>query len=138
MIEVDDLTEVVRPVWPAIRRVDAGPARWRLAARQHGGDGSEEVAAVKARRETLRRPCDLPVPHRFGAAGNELEEAIAGTDVPARVGLDDDGGAPPADTGIDNAEKNGPDRKPDGIGREQVGRGLGVAGRRVSEEVDHG
>src|SRR5688500_16238515 len=113
MIEVDDLAEVVRPVWPAIRPVDLGPARWRLAARQHGSDGSEEVAPVKAGRKTLRRPCDLPVPHRFGAAGNELEEAIAGTDVPARVGFDDDGGAPPANTGIDNAEKDGADRNPD-------------------------
>src|ERR1700740_553971 len=47
------LTEVVWPVCAAIRAITSRLAGWRLAERQHGCDGCEEVAPVKAGREPL-------------------------------------------------------------------------------------
>jgi hypothetical protein len=38
MIDVNDLTEVVRPIYPAIRAILAWPASGRLPARQHACD----------------------------------------------------------------------------------------------------
>jgi hypothetical protein len=49
VIDVDDFGEVVRPVSSAIRVILARPAWWWLAAREHGCDRREQVAAVKAR-----------------------------------------------------------------------------------------
>ena len=60
MIDVNDLAEVVRPVCPAVRAILARLAGWWLAARQHGCDRREEVAPVKAGREALRPPVDVP------------------------------------------------------------------------------
>src|SRR5262249_7043930 len=88
------------------------------------------------RREALRLKVDVPTARLCGAALDQLEQAVARADVPAAVGLDDDGRAPAADAGVDDAEKRGPRRKPFGIGRQQVGRCLGIAGRRIGEEVD--
>src|SRR5262245_22825148 len=49
VIDVDDFGKVVRPVSSAVRVTLARPARWRLAAREHGCDRPKPVAAVKAR-----------------------------------------------------------------------------------------
>jgi hypothetical protein len=43
-----------------------------------------------------------------------------------------------ADAGIDNAEKDGSRSEPLGIGRQQVSRRLGIADRRISEEINQG
>src|SRR5262245_10453491 len=136
MIDVDDLAEVVRPVRPAVRAIRARLPGWRLAARQHGCDRRKEVAPVKAGRETLRLPVDVPTARLSSAALDQLEQAVAGADVPPAVGLDDNARACPADAGIDDAEKHGSRWKPFGIDRQEVGRCLGIADRRIGEEVD--
>jgi hypothetical protein len=53
MIDVHDLAEVVRPGCPAICVILTWPAGGPLAAREHGGNRCEEVAAMKACRQTL-------------------------------------------------------------------------------------
>ena len=136
MVDVDDFGEVVGPVSSAIRIVLARPAWGRLAARQHGCDWREQVAAVRARRQAPRLKVDVPAARRCGAALDQLQQAVARADVPAAVGLENDRRAGPADAGVDHAEKRRPRRKPLGIGREQIGRCLGIAGRRIGEEVD--
>src|SRR5215475_11561265 len=104
MVDVDDLTEVVRPVCAAIRAILAPRAGWRLAVRQHGCDRREEVAPVKAGREALRPPVDVPAARLCGMAQDQLKQTVAGADVPPAVGLKHNGRACPADAGIDNAE----------------------------------
>jgi hypothetical protein len=42
------------------------------------------------------------------------------------------------DTRIDDAEENGCRRKPSSIGRQQIGRCLRIADRRIGKEVDNG
>src|SRR5262249_40330375 len=79
---------------------------------------------------------DAPGACLSGGAWDQLEQAVAGADVPGGVGLEDEGRARAADAGVDDAEKRGPRRKPFGIGGQQVGRCLGIAGRRIGEEVD--
>src|SRR5215831_3231382 len=138
VIEVDDLAEVVRPIRPAIGPILARPAGWRFAAREPRGNRREEVAPVKARREALRLPIDVPAHRLCGTTLDELEDAVARADVPAVIGVENDGGPRAADTGIDDAEEYGAWRKPRRIGRQQIGGRLGVAGRRVGEEIDRG
>src|SRR5262249_48191249 len=99
-------------------------------------DRREQVAAVKARGQARRLEVDVEAARPCGAAPGQLEQSIAGADVPAAVRFDNNGRARPADAGVDDAEKRGPRRKPFGIGREQVGRCLGIAGWRIGEEVD--
>jgi hypothetical protein len=48
--------------------------RWRLAARQHGCDRGEEAAPVKARREALRLPVDVPAARH----GNSTDKNCGG------------------------------------------------------------
>ena len=136
MVDVDDLAEVVGPVCAAIRVVHSRPAGWRLAARQHGCDRCEEIAPVKAGREVLRFPVDVPAVRRVGAALNQLKHAIAGADVPPAVSLEHNRRARPADSGINDGEKNGSHWKPGSIDRQQVCRRLGIAHGRISEEID--
>jgi hypothetical protein len=138
MINVNDLGQIVRPFCPAMHVIPSRSARRRLAPGQHGGNRREEIAPMKAGRDALRPPLDVPASRACGTALNQLEQAVAGADVPAAVGLENNGWPRPADAGIDNAEKDGFRCKPFGISREQVGRCLGVANRRISEEVDRG
>ena len=42
-----------------------------------------------------------------GATLHQLEQAVAGADIPPAVGLEKNGGARSADAGIDDAEKDG-------------------------------
>src|SRR5262249_22105530 len=88
VINVDDFGEVVRPVRSAVRVILARPAWRRLAARQHGCDRREQVAAMEARRQALRLKVDVPAARVCGAALDQLEQAVARADVPAAVGLD--------------------------------------------------
>jgi hypothetical protein len=93
---------------------------------------------VKARRDALRLPLDVPAAAAYGTPLNQLEQAVARADVPAAVSLENNGWPRPADAGIDNAEKDGFRCKPFGVSRQQIGRCLGVANRRISKEVDRG
>ena len=93
---------------------------------------------MKAGREMLRLPVDVPAARLSGSALDELEQAVARTDIPAAVGLEENGWPRAADAGIDNTEKDGSHRKPCGIGRQQIRRCLRIADRRIGEEVDHG
>jgi len=93
---------------------------------------------MKGGREVLRLPLDVPGARLAGAALHQLEQTVAWADIPATVRLEDNGRPSPADTRIDHAQKNGFHRKPCGINRQQIGRGLGVADRRVGNEVDNG
>src|SRR6202035_5085355 len=70
----------------------ARPAGWRLAARQHGCDRCEEIASVKTRRDALRLPVYVPAARLSGTALDQLKQAVAGTDVPSAVGLDNNPG----------------------------------------------
>src|SRR5260370_27885299 len=115
---VKDVAEGVRPGCPAASGILARLAGWWLAARQHGCDRREEVAPVKAGREALRPPVDVPVARLSGTALDQLKQAVAGADVPPVVGLENNGRARPADAGIDDAEKSGARRKPFGISRQ--------------------
>src|SRR5262245_13116665 len=121
MIDVNNLAEVVRPVCAAIRAIFARLAGGRLAARQHGGDRCEQVAPVKAGREALRLPVDVPTARVASTALDQLKQAVARADVPPAVGLENNGWARPADAGIDNAEKHGFPREPCSIDRQEVG-----------------
>jgi len=76
---------------------------------------------MKASRETLRLPGDVPTARLAGTALDQLEQAVAGADKPAAVGLENNGWTCPADAGIDDAEKDGSRRKPFGIDGQQVG-----------------
>ena len=73
MIDVNDLTQIIRPICLAMRTILARPAGWRLAARQHGGNRCEEIAPMKAGREALRFPFDIPAARASGTALNQLE-----------------------------------------------------------------
>jgi len=68
---------------------------------------------------------------RLGA--EPLEQTVAGADVPATIGFENNGRPRPADTGIDHAQKHGSRRKPLGKGCQQVGGCLGIADWRISE-----
>src|SRR6478736_7728474 len=68
MVDVNDRRKVVRRVCPAISVILARPTGWRLAACQHGCDRCEEVAPMKAGREALRLPLDVPTARLSGAA----------------------------------------------------------------------
>src|SRR5262245_64256412 len=91
VIDVDDFGEVVRPLSSAIRVILARPAWWRLAAREHGCDRREQVAAVKARGQALRLKVDVPAARLCGAALNQLEQAVARAGVREAVGLETNG-----------------------------------------------
>jgi hypothetical protein len=115
VIDVDDFTEVVRLVCPAICAIVTWPAgRW-ITARQNGCHWGEQVASVKAGREMLRLPVDVPAAHLASSALDQLEHAVAGTDIPAAVGLEKNGWPLTADSWINNTEKDGSNRKPCGI-----------------------
>jgi len=58
------------------------------------------------------------------------------SDIKAAVGLGDDGAAFPADPGIDDAEEYRAGGKPFGVGGEQIGRGFGLAARRVGKQLN--
>jgi hypothetical protein len=74
MVEVNDLEEFVWPVWAPIRVILAQPARRRLAPRQHGCNWCEEVAPVKACREPIRLPFDVPAARlSLGPSLDQLE-----------------------------------------------------------------
>src|SRR6516164_1969374 len=96
----------------------AWPAGGRLPARQHGCNRCKEVAPMKTRREVLRLPVDVPAAGLSGTALNQFEQTIARPDIPAAVGLDNNGRARPAHAGIDDAKKDGARRKPCSIGRQ--------------------
>ncbi len=78
MVDVNDFAEIVRPICPTILVILARPAGWRLAAREHGCDRCEEVAPVKARREALWLPVDVPAACLSGTALDQLEQALPG------------------------------------------------------------
>src|SRR3974390_2329973 len=92
-------------------------ARRRLALREHRCNRCEKIAPVKAGREALRLPLDVPAAHACGTALNQLEQAIARADIPPAVRLDNNGRARSADAGIDNAKKDLSRREPFGVGR---------------------
>jgi hypothetical protein len=73
MVDVNDLAEVIWPVRPAIRLISARPAGWRFAAREHRCDRCKEVAPVKARREELWVPVDVPAARFSGTPLDQLE-----------------------------------------------------------------
>src|SRR5579883_695082 len=136
MIDVDDLGKVVRPAGLAIRRVLARLARRGFTQGQPCRSGCKEIAAMKAGGDALWLPLDLPTSGDLGAALRNLQQAVARTDVPAAVGLDDDRRTIASDAGIHDAEKDRAERKPLGIGSQQISRGSGIARRRVREEID--
>ena len=90
---------------------------------------------MKAGRQTVRFPLNIKTARLPGTTLDELEQAVVGADEPPAVDFDDDGGARPANPGINDAKKDSSRRKPGGIGRQQVSRRLGIAGRRIGEEV---
>ena len=139
MIDVDDFAKVVWPVG-AVEATLSSQSRpgGAISARKHRRDRGEEIAPVKAGRKPLRPPLDLEGSRGQRATADELEEAVAGADVAPAIGLEDNRRARAADAGIDDAKKDGAFGKPHGIGRQQIGRSLWIAGRRVGEEVDDG
>src|SRR5262249_56995167 len=98
-----------------MRVIPPWSARRGLAPGQHGGNGREEVAPVKARRDALRLPLDVPAARAYGTPLNQLEQAVARADVPAAVSLENNGWPRPADAGIDDAQKDGFRCKPFGV-----------------------
>ena len=137
MVDVDDGREIVGPIGPHQGAIVDRSAGRRLAAGDHRGHRRKEVAPMKAGRQGFRTPDDLDGPRRVRAAPDEFEEAAARADENAPVGLHHDRRPLAAHSGIDDAEEHGPFRKPRRIGRQQIGRGFGVAHRRVGKEVDH-
>jgi hypothetical protein len=111
--------------------------RW-LASRQHSCNRCEKVTPVKAGREALGLPGYVPTARACSTALNQFEQAVPGADIPAAISLYNDGRARAADARIDNAEKDGSRGKPSGISRQQVSRCLGIADRRISEEINQG
>src|SRR5262245_41676143 len=101
MINVNDLGQIVRPICAAMRVIPPWSARRSLAPSQHGGNRREEVAPVKAGRDVLRSPLDIPAARACGTALNQLEQAVAGADVPAAVCFENNGWPSPTDAGID-------------------------------------
>src|SRR5271166_2082400 len=138
MINVNDLGEVVRPIWAPIGAIVAESAGWPLGAGKQSRNRGEEVAPVKGRRQALRPPVDLEGAGPLRATPDELEQAVAGADMLPAVGFDYESRPRSADAGIDDAEKDGWLGKPRGKGRQQICRRLRVAGRRVGEQVDDG
>jgi Protein of unknown function (DUF2924) len=59
--------------------------------RQHACDGCKEVAPVKACRQALSPPLDVPAARLSGTALDQRKQAIAGADIPAAVGLENNG-----------------------------------------------
>ena len=106
VIDVNDLAQVIRPVCPTICAIVTWPAGGRITARQHGCHRGEEVAPVKAGREMLRLPVDVPAARLLSSAQDQLKQAVAGANIPAAVRLEKYGWPRPADAGIDNAEKD--------------------------------
>jgi hypothetical protein len=104
MIDVNDLGQIVWPVCLAMRVMLTRPPRWRLATRQDGSNRGEEIAPVKAGREVLRLPVDVPSARVCGAALDQLEQAVAGADVPAAIGFENNGWPRPANPGFSDAE----------------------------------
>src|SRR4029453_8753409 len=102
MIDVNDLGRIVRPICLAMHFIPSQSARRRLAPGKHGGNRREEGPPLKAGRDALRLPLDVPASRACGTALNQLEQAVAGADVPAAVGLENNGWPRPADAGIDN------------------------------------
>jgi hypothetical protein len=92
---------------------------------------------VEARRQVLGLPLDVKALRFFSTALDEFEQAVAWAHVPPTVGLKDDGRPRPPDARVDHAEKDGPRRKPSGVGCQQIGRCLGIAGRGIGEQVDN-
>src|SRR5262245_16073164 len=69
---------------------------------------------------------------------HELEQAVAGTNVPAAMGRNNDGRPRPANTGINDAKKDGLRRKPRGISCQKISRCFWIADRGVCEQIDNG
>ena len=67
-----------------------------------------------------------PTARACGTALNQLKQAVARADIPAAISLYNDGRACDANSGIDNAEKDGSRSKPPGISSQQVSRSHGV------------
>src|SRR5262245_3202023 len=105
VIDVNDLGQIVRPIRPAMCVILPRSARWRLAPRQHSDNRREEIAPVKTGRDAFRSPLDIPAARACSTALNQLEQAIAGADIPAAVSFENNGWPRPADAGIYNAEK---------------------------------
>ena len=93
---------------------------------------------MKARGQALRLKIDVPAACLCCAPRDQLEQAVARAHVPVTVRLDNEGRTRPTDAGVDDAEKRRARRKPLRIGRQQIGGRLGIAGRRVGEEIDDG
>jgi hypothetical protein len=72
VIDVNDFRQIVGPICPAMRVIPPWSARRGLAPGQHGGNGREEVAPVKARRDALRLPLDVPAARAYGTPLNQL------------------------------------------------------------------
>jgi hypothetical protein len=118
-----------------MRTILAGPAGGRLPACQHGCNRCEEVTPVKTRREVLRLPVDVPAASHCSTALDQFEQTVSRADMPAVVGLDNNGRARPADVWIDDAKKDGTRRKSCSMDCQQVGRCLRVAN---GEQVNNG
>ena len=112
MIDIRNLAEIVGPFRAAVCDILARLAWRRLPARQHGCNRRKKIAPVKAGREPLGLPFDVPPVSCRSAAKDELEQAVARADIPTVIGFDDYGRPCAADTGINDEEKNGPGRKP--------------------------
>ncbi|WP_281406680.1 hypothetical protein [Mesorhizobium sp. B2-3-5] len=93
---------------------------------------------MEAGRQALWLPVDIPAQRLSRAALDQLEQAVAGADIPATVGLDDDGRPRSSGAWIDDTEEDGSRREPLRAGRQQVGRRIGIADRRIGEEIDRG
>src|SRR5262249_12059992 len=78
------------------------PARRRLTTGQNGGNRCEEIASMAAAGEALRLLVDVPTARSCGAALDQFEQTVAGADVPATIGFENNGRPRPADAPIGN------------------------------------
>ena len=115
VIDVDDLAKVIGPVGPAVRTILAQRTGRRLASRQHGCDWGKEIPPMKAGREALWLPLNVPAARRPGPALDQLEEAVPRADVPPAVSLNNNGRSRPADAGINDTQEDRSGREPSGI-----------------------
>jgi hypothetical protein len=108
MIDIRNLAEIVGPFRAAVFVILARLAWRRLPARQHGCNRRKKIASVKAGREPLGLPCDVPPASHGSAAKDEFEQAVARADIPAVIGFDDDGRPCDANPGSTTQRKTVP------------------------------
>ncbi|VUX45329.1 hypothetical protein DF3PA_110063 [Candidatus Defluviicoccus seviourii] len=119
-ININDLTEIVRPVRPARRRGDRLPARRCSAAGKPGSHACEPVAAMKRRGYRLHGRRQRPPLRPAGTTDDDLEQTVVRPDVPAAVRPQGAGTARRADAGIDHTQEHAATREFRRIGSEQI------------------